>query len=249
MGTRLVSGNYDGTVTLWNTSTGEEVWERKGIKQEISSLSFSPDGSRLITRVYGKGIELWDASTGTLMRDEAWLEAEKWMDTARPSNENVDGLLAIPSGRDILLVNPTPKDNSGDKARRAFKFSPKSWWHKEQLVIAEASGNAYSATFHAAWLLTLESQSHSAYDALHRNYEKLELDVVKLTSPVVVKALGIPEPPRGNAIPGVDEASGSTQPANGQPHLQSRGEPREEIPNSTDEGDFRKENLGENGCH
>ncbi|KAG2341524.1 hypothetical protein BDR05DRAFT_965204 [Suillus weaverae] len=51
----------DSTVRLWDAATGQPVGEPlRGHTDSVSSVSFSPDGTRIVTGSYDKTVRLWD---------------------------------------------------------------------------------------------------------------------------------------------------------------------------------------------
>ena len=59
----LASGSWDGTVRLWDTSTGAEVAVLEGHTRLVRSVAFSPDG--LLASGSDDGtVRLWDTSAG-----------------------------------------------------------------------------------------------------------------------------------------------------------------------------------------
>jgi WD40 repeat protein/tRNA A-37 threonylcarbamoyl transferase component Bud32 len=66
-GTRLATGAQDMTARVWDASDGRMLFALKGHKYSlVSSVAFSPDGSRLASASGGldKRIKLWDLTTG-----------------------------------------------------------------------------------------------------------------------------------------------------------------------------------------
>jgi WD40 repeat protein/tRNA A-37 threonylcarbamoyl transferase component Bud32 len=64
-GTRLISGSHDGTVRVWNTSTGEQVYKVTGHRQPVGKAELSRDHRRLVTFGWQtKTAILWDGKTG-----------------------------------------------------------------------------------------------------------------------------------------------------------------------------------------
>jgi WD40 repeat protein len=65
-GNRLVTGGVDGTIKLWDLTTRQELLVLKGHAEEITSLTFSAEGTRLVTSSGGDGVlRLWHAATKT----------------------------------------------------------------------------------------------------------------------------------------------------------------------------------------
>ena len=63
-----LSGSEDGTLFLWDVSTGERIRRFEGHTGGINDIAFSPDGS---TAVSGSGDQttiLWDVATGQIIR-------------------------------------------------------------------------------------------------------------------------------------------------------------------------------------
>lgn len=66
--TTLASASVDGTVKLWNASSGEIFHILLGHEAPISSISFSPDGSLLASASEDGMIKLWQASSGEIVK-------------------------------------------------------------------------------------------------------------------------------------------------------------------------------------
>lgn len=64
-GRKLASGNWGGSVKLWNTEGKRELLRTfPDTRQPISALSFSPDASRLATASFGRRVDVWNTTTG-----------------------------------------------------------------------------------------------------------------------------------------------------------------------------------------
>ena len=76
-GTRIASGGDDwtfsrgstqgiddGTIVLWDATTGEKLCTLKGHKRGVRSVCFSPDGTRIASADWNWDAKLWSAITG-----------------------------------------------------------------------------------------------------------------------------------------------------------------------------------------
>jgi WD40 repeat protein len=67
-GKTLAAGNADGTLQLWDVSTGCETRRIEGHKREVNSVAFSPDGKALASSSFEGELFLWDPATGKQLR-------------------------------------------------------------------------------------------------------------------------------------------------------------------------------------
>ena len=64
-GQRIISGSEDGTIRVWNVTTGETAaGPFTGHTGPVWSVALSPDGQRIISGSYDGTIRVWDATTG-----------------------------------------------------------------------------------------------------------------------------------------------------------------------------------------
>ena len=71
-GSRLVSTNYDGTIRVWDTATGQELLllsetEEEFIRGRYRELAYSSDGSYFVTGGDDGTARVWDAASGELL--------------------------------------------------------------------------------------------------------------------------------------------------------------------------------------
>jgi WD40 repeat protein len=65
-GHRLATASSDGTIQLWDASTGKQLAQvLVGHEDSVNSIAFSPDGHRLASGANDKTVRLWDADTLT----------------------------------------------------------------------------------------------------------------------------------------------------------------------------------------
>ncbi len=66
-GRRLLTGSFDGTARIWNTTTGTPLTPPMKHDAHVFCASFSPDGQRVVTASEDKTARVWDANTGVQM--------------------------------------------------------------------------------------------------------------------------------------------------------------------------------------
>ncbi|KAJ7091064.1 WD40-repeat-containing domain protein [Mycena epipterygia] len=83
-------GSSENTVHIWDVSTGEQLYKLEGHKNDVTSVSFSPDGLRAMSGSHDNTVRIWDVSTGEQLH-----EPEDDMDWVTSANFLPDGLHAI----------------------------------------------------------------------------------------------------------------------------------------------------------
>src|SRR6266849_7384932 len=63
-GKRLASASADGTVQVWDASSGHSLVIYPGHTDVVNSVAWSPDGKRLASASADKTVRVWDASSG-----------------------------------------------------------------------------------------------------------------------------------------------------------------------------------------
>lgn len=63
-GSKVVAGSFK-VAKIWDSKTGKELCTLSGHSNLVSSVSFSPDGTRVLTSGSDNMVKLWDAQTGS----------------------------------------------------------------------------------------------------------------------------------------------------------------------------------------
>ena len=97
-GTQIASVCSDGTVRLWDTVSGKELWMSRGdtgIAWSVAlwSVAFSPDGQRLASASQDHTVKIWNASDGQELR------------TIRGHTEVVMSLALSPDGQRLASAS------------------------------------------------------------------------------------------------------------------------------------------------
>jgi WD40 repeat protein len=63
-GGRIVSGDNDRTVRVWDATKGVELACLRGHTDAVLSVGFAPDGRRIVSGSFDKTVRIWDAQSG-----------------------------------------------------------------------------------------------------------------------------------------------------------------------------------------
>ncbi|MCQ3974873.1 MAG: hypothetical protein DPW09_15640 [Anaerolineae bacterium] len=125
-GNRFVTGSLDGTIRIWETTTGKEVL-RMTHESQVGAMSLSPNGKWLATGS-GRTLMVWNVATGkeltrrvhdSLVEAVAFSPDGKWLATG-----SFDGSVRLWEGSTSREV---PLTGHGDEVW-AVTFSPDSKW-------------------------------------------------------------------------------------------------------------------------
>ena len=126
-GERLASASYDGTIRIWDLTTGDclRTLSSPGNRRPVKALAFHPDGRQLASSGRDRVIRLWDVETGEVRREYRGHLAEVDSLSFSP-----DGLrLASSDTTNVTLVQDLAPGFPATKleGRRAV-FSPDGSW-------------------------------------------------------------------------------------------------------------------------
>lgn len=79
-----------GTVRIWDTTTGNLLHSMSDHASPVTSVSYSPNGTQIISGSWDKTIKVWEASSGNLLR------------TIRAHDDRVNSVTYSPNGKLIL---------------------------------------------------------------------------------------------------------------------------------------------------
>ena len=68
-GAILATGNLNGEIALWNSTSGAEIKRFKAHDERVFCLAFSPDGKRLVSGSYDETVKIWNTEDASLIRE------------------------------------------------------------------------------------------------------------------------------------------------------------------------------------
>ena len=66
-GKMIVTGSNDGTVRLWETTTGKPIKTLKGHEGNVWHVGFSPDGKQVISASWDNTVRVWEVENGEVV--------------------------------------------------------------------------------------------------------------------------------------------------------------------------------------
>ena len=91
-GQRIVTGSTEGTIKVWDATTGKTLLSFPGHQSTIESVVFSPDGRSFVSGSDDGSLRIWDAISGTELRS-----------LSGPAGR-VTGMVFSPDGGQLLVI-------------------------------------------------------------------------------------------------------------------------------------------------
>jgi DNA-binding beta-propeller fold protein YncE len=63
-GNRLVEGNFNNSLTVWDLRTGKRLWRIGGHRSKVHVAAFTPDGARIVSAAEDTRLKVWEAGSG-----------------------------------------------------------------------------------------------------------------------------------------------------------------------------------------
>jgi len=63
---RIVTASYDKTARIWDAASGRQITVLREHEDTVSSVAFSPDGSRVATGSWDKTARVWNVHFATM---------------------------------------------------------------------------------------------------------------------------------------------------------------------------------------
>src|SRR5258708_4303871 len=117
--TALVSqGSHDGTVKLWEVSTGKYLKILQGHTGWVESVTFSPDGATLASGGHDGTVKVWEVSSGACLKTLHSHPGRIWAVVFSPDERMV---MSGSEDRTIICWNGLPGERVNMVRNRLYK--------------------------------------------------------------------------------------------------------------------------------
>ncbi|MCC6457216.1 MAG: hypothetical protein IT328_19835 [Caldilineaceae bacterium] len=93
-GSKLVSGDWDGNVHVWDATTGASLLTMSGHSDDVTGVAWAPDGSKIASVSDDKSVRIWDAATGSTLH------------TLTGHSGRLDSVLWSPDSTKVVSASP-----------------------------------------------------------------------------------------------------------------------------------------------
>ena len=102
----LVASSGWGGVCVWNSQSGELLWEKRIQEQQVWALAFSSNGDLLASGGIAEEVEVWRASDGTLIRTHDGPEGSIGGITSVAFDPDTERVISFHSGESVVRTWP-----------------------------------------------------------------------------------------------------------------------------------------------
>ncbi|TGO07686.1 hypothetical protein BTUL_0253g00020 [Botrytis tulipae] len=118
-GKQIVSGSYDNTIRLWDTTTGLQIQPTlEGHTGSVYSVAFSPDGKQVVSGSDDNTVRLWDTTTG--LQIQPMLEGHTSRVTSQVVSGSWDNTVRLWDTTTGLQIQPTLEGHTDSVYSVAF---------------------------------------------------------------------------------------------------------------------------------
>ena len=64
----IVSGSFNDSVRVWDTTTGVVMKMLEGHSDIVTSVAFSKDGTQIVSGSFDNSVRIWDTTTGVVIK-------------------------------------------------------------------------------------------------------------------------------------------------------------------------------------
>jgi WD40 repeat protein len=131
-GRRLVSGSYDRTVRVWDTSNGQGIHCLRGHEYGVHCVAVSNDGRRVVSGSLDSTARVWDTTSGqefACLRGHEWVNSVAWSgDGCRIVSGSKDKTVRVWDATN--LISRTLSRDHGAFPSMSSRIKPWRWWFK-----------------------------------------------------------------------------------------------------------------------
>lgn len=151
-----------GRVRIFDAPHTSETTFLGGHTDAVTSVTFSPDGSRIYSESANEKL-VWDVAALKTIPDALWEPP------AKPIHTSPDQRWFVTTeANNVVLVDLLYKNTPDEKAWRIAKARFYPFWHNERAIAATTAENWFEAVFHYAWLVKHDSNQTTFSDGNRR---------------------------------------------------------------------------------
>jgi WD40 repeat protein/serine/threonine protein kinase/tetratricopeptide (TPR) repeat protein len=152
-GTRIATGHYPNTATVWDVETGSALVELKGHTGDVNCVAFGPDGKRVVTGSSDRTVRVWDVQTGATLAE---LKGHSGAVTSVSYSADGTRILTASSqtagkpGEVFVWDARTGKEPPDEEeiASRRLQMKPNPWRYRAGYLAARTAKDDFAAAFY-----------------------------------------------------------------------------------------------------